>query len=339
MATRLVQIDPRQNSVYLGVWTNWSHGSIAGLTLTVTQQNGGLLIAFVALFVTFTGTCFWMIMSFAIHQTQSQQTHQSAVYHQRQAILRNSDTSMAALWRLSRMLWTWRKHAPSHSTRRTLLPLIMSIVTFCAFGIAGVFSSRVATTRGGEVLLTGDKCATLNSSLIGDQNIALMQTYITNRIRVSTSYASTCYTDSSSADSCRTFIRNTLSLKVTPQVACPFPGKDQICRSPEGALRLDSGLLDSHFDLGINSPPSQRFLYRTVNECAPLKSHGFTRPSSTATLKTIQHLYGEDKFGRRNGSTFESIDQRDYGPNIRGEYSLEYVLLPAYRYLGTNRTA
>lgn len=237
------------------------------------------------------------------------------------------------------MLWTWRKHAPSHSTRRTLLPLIMSIVTFCAFGIAGVFSSRVATTRGGEVLLTGDKCATLNSSLIGDQNVALMQTYITNRIRVSTSYASTCYTDSSSADSCRTFIRNTLSLKVTPQVACPFPGKDQICRSPEGALRLDSGLLDSHFDLGINSPPSQRFLYRTVNECAPLKSHGFTRPSSTATLKTIQHLYGEDKFGRRNGSTFESIDQRDYGPNIRGEYSLEYVLLPTYGFLGTNRRA
>ncbi|KAH7363722.1 hypothetical protein BKA66DRAFT_514601 [Pyrenochaeta sp. MPI-SDFR-AT-0127] len=337
MATKLVQIAQQQNSVYLGVWTNWSQGSVAGRTLTVTQQNGGLLIAFIALFVTFTGTCFWMIMSFAIHQTQSQQTHQSAVYHQRQAILRNSDTSAAALWRLTRMLWTWRKHAPNASTRRTLLPLSTSIVTFCAFAVAGIFSSRVATSRGGEVLLIGDKCATLNASLFAHENWGLVQTYITSRVRASANYASTCYANNSSAESCRTFIRNSLPLKVTQNVTCPFPGKDRICRSPEGALRLDSGLLDSHYDLGINSPPSQRFLYRTVNQCAPIQSNGFTRSSSTATLKTIQHLYGEDTKGCKDGCTYENIAQRDYGPNIRNEYSLNAIT--RYAVPETNYTA
>jgi hypothetical protein len=44
-------MESEHESVYLGIWTNWSHGSVAGLTLTTTLQNGGLLIAFLALFV------------------------------------------------------------------------------------------------------------------------------------------------------------------------------------------------------------------------------------------------------------------------------------------------
>ena len=34
------------NKVYLGVWTNWSAGSVLGLTLTVKQRDGALLTAF-----------------------------------------------------------------------------------------------------------------------------------------------------------------------------------------------------------------------------------------------------------------------------------------------------
>jgi len=131
------------DSVYLGIWTNWSRGSVTGLTFTTTLQNGGLLIAFLALFVTFTGTCFWTIVSFIIHQNMSQKTLQGAVYHQQQAILRNSETSTAALWRLSKMSWTWRKIVPSTLLRSVSLPLVLSLATFCAFSTAGVFSSRV----------------------------------------------------------------------------------------------------------------------------------------------------------------------------------------------------
>jgi len=140
---KIVVMASEHESVFLGIWTNWSHGSVAGLTLTTTLQNGGLLIAFLALFVTFTGTCFWSIVSFIIHQKMSRRAPQSAVYHQQQAILRNSDTSTAALWRLSRMSWTWRKVVPSDLLKTVSLPLIMSLATFFAFTTAGVFSSRV----------------------------------------------------------------------------------------------------------------------------------------------------------------------------------------------------
>lgn len=48
---KIVVMASEHESVFLGIWTNWSHGSVAGLTLTTTLQNGGLLIAFLALFV------------------------------------------------------------------------------------------------------------------------------------------------------------------------------------------------------------------------------------------------------------------------------------------------
>jgi hypothetical protein len=109
MTSKFNRLTPRDDSVYLGIWTNWSQGPMAGLTLTTTLQNGGFLIAFLALYITFTGSCFWTIVSFIIHRVSSRQDPQNAICHQRQAILRNSDTSAAALWRLLKMTWSWRK--------------------------------------------------------------------------------------------------------------------------------------------------------------------------------------------------------------------------------------
>ncbi|KAF2029942.1 hypothetical protein EK21DRAFT_100849 [Setomelanomma holmii] len=253
MSARLVQVAQKDQLVRLGLWTNWSQGSVAGLTLTTTISDGGLLIAFIALFVAFAGTCFWTIVSFAIHQILSRQDPQQAVYHQRQAILRNSDTSVIAFWKLLRLSWSWRKQ--TRFSKRTLIPLVISAMTFGAFSVAGIFSSKVAVTRGGEILINGDQCATLKSSLFTTENYGLLQTYMTSRIR------------GGSRESCRTFVRSNLPFTVANNIECPLPGKDRICSSTKGAVRFDSGYLNSHFDLGINSPPSQRFLYRIINEC------------------------------------------------------------------------
>lgn len=43
------------SKVRLGLWTNWSFGSIRGVTLTLTQSHGAILTALNALFVTFVG--------------------------------------------------------------------------------------------------------------------------------------------------------------------------------------------------------------------------------------------------------------------------------------------
>ena len=281
-------------SIYLGVWTDWSHGSVAGLTLTTTSQSGGLLIAFLALFVAFTGTCFWSIVSFTIHQMLSRQAPQNATYHQRQAILRNSGGSAAVLWKLLQMTWAWRRTNPASSIKLTLLPLAFSLISFCAFTAAGIFSSRVATSRGGEVLLVGDRCATYNSTLLTNQNYGSFQSWVASTVRSSANYESSCYTGSGSTSSCSTFARSNLSFTSKSGNPCPFPGKERICLSPDQALRLDSGFLDSHYDLGINSPPSSRFLYRSLQECAPVNAEAYTIRNTSATPKTMRIFFGND---------------------------------------------
>jgi hypothetical protein len=274
---------------------------------------------------------------FLHHPPNIEQTgSQNAIYHQRQAILRNSDTSAVPLWRLLRMPWSWRKRTLTATTRHNLWSLALSLTSFSAFAIAGVFSSKVATSRGGEVLILGDKCATLNKSLFTDENVGLTQTYLDSRVKSSVNYASSCYSNSGFTDSCRIFVETTLPLTVTRKISCPFSGKDRICHSPGGAVRLDSEFLNSHFDLGINSPPSMRFPYRTVNECAPLRSEGYTYNSTSGSRKTMQFWYGGDWQSckkHRDGYTYELNAETEAGPDARNKYSLSYVALVAKMFL------
>jgi hypothetical protein len=328
MASNVAGTTLGQDSIYLGIWTDWSHGPIAGLTLTTTLQSGDLLVSFLAIFVTFTGSSFWRIISFVIHQMCSRHTLQPLVYHQQQAILRNSETSTTASWRLAGMLWTWRKHASRTHLKRTWLPLIMGILTFSGFTAAGIFSSRVGTSRGGEVLLIGNNCATIDPSLSSPQNYGLVQKYMVGRVRTSANYASTCYTNVLPVEGCRTFVRPSLPFNITRNVTCPFPGKDRICRSTNGAITLDSGFLDSHYDLGINSPPSGRFLYRTVSTCAPILGEGYTHINASTVPHTMRFVYGADRkqcSTSKDGCTAEFPFQQPHGPNARYDYGVTYV--------------
>lgn len=322
-------------SVYLGFWTNWSQGAIAGLTYTTTLDNGAFFIAFLALFVTFTGTCFWSIVSFIIHQRLSRQAPQNAIYHQQQAILRTSDTSSIALWRLITLSWAWRKVACAASLKATFIPLVASLATFSAFTVAGIFSSSVASSRDGEVLINGNNCATVNLTLMASATDNTAEYYGAARLRSSYNYKSACYSNSGLTDSCRTFARSTLPYTVTHRTPCPFPGNDRICLSNNGSIRLDSGFLNSHHDLGINAPPSSRYLYRTVAECSPLRDKDYMRYNETNSQRTLQFLYGNSavRCGNRDGCTVE-IAAGKKPDNLLGltQYTVSYVL-PSHRIL------
>ncbi|KAA8622904.1 hypothetical protein A1F94_003002 [Pyrenophora tritici-repentis] len=283
-------------SVYLGVWTDWSHGSVKGLTYTTTLQKGGLLVAFLALFVTFTGTCFWSIISFTMHQMLSRQAPQNATYHQRQAILRNSGTSGAAAWKLFMLTWAWRKTSLGASMKASWLSLTVSLITFCAFAAAGIFSSQVATSRGGQVLLVGDKCASYNISLLTPENQGSFQSWVASSIRSSSNYESSCYSGNASTYSCNNFVQKKLPFTSTSGIPCPFPGKN-MCKAPNQGLRMDTGYLDSHDDLGMNAPPSDRFLYRAFYDCAPVNIEPYLKWNKTGWLWTSRTFLGTDVQG------------------------------------------
>lgn len=128
------------SDVQLGYWTNWAHGKVHGSTITRTSRDGALLTAAIAVFVTFAGTRFWKLCTFALHLCLSDEKPQDSVYHQRQAVLRNSSDTFSTTWRLWTVVWAWRKK--DRGLWRRVIPFVAgSLLVGLALTAAGIFSS------------------------------------------------------------------------------------------------------------------------------------------------------------------------------------------------------
>ncbi|KAL9618307.1 MAG: hypothetical protein Q9160_006957 [Pyrenula sp. 1 TL-2023] len=81
------------------------------------------------------------------------------LYHQRQAILRNTLDERTALTNFIRILWSWRRKA--HRPFRRIFPLVaLSAVVTVGFTVASIFSSKINSAMGSEVLLSSPECGT-----------------------------------------------------------------------------------------------------------------------------------------------------------------------------------
>jgi len=285
--------------VYLGFWTNWSYGRYTGATLTLSRTSAGLLIAFIAIFVGSTGKSFWRLACFMLHRRFSSASEQDAVYHQRQAILRNVSTGTDAARMLLNSMWMWRGRA--HRPYRRLLPIILlALLISASFAIAGVFSSSITRDGANEVLIQGDNCGPLDSD---DYNqplgyVTLFEPFQISRAVAYSQYALRCYTNTSTSEDCNLYIKTQLPTIVDRNAGCPF--KSEMCKSQSGNLVVDSGFLDSHNDLGVNSAPEDRFQIRLIHQCAPLVTEGFTNISNTSSGPIQRYWYGNLNWGLAN---------------------------------------
>lgn len=288
------------DGIYLGFWINWSYGRVRGATLTLGAREGGLFAAFLALFVGIAGTSFWRIACFVIHHMLSSEGARDGIYHQRQAILRNATGITHGLWHLVQMNVAWRNCNKARPWQRVLPLITFAFITLVVFVLATIFSSRISTSMGNEVLLDGRNCGVM--TIDGMDPNDYWRIFLPNanqRVVSSANYAQECYVNNTMARNCPTFLRPSLPWTVERDVACPLPGQDKICRSNSTNLRLDTGYLDSNRDLGINSAPDNRFLYRTVVECAPLKTEGYAenvtvypRGNGTGSRQVMRYYYG-----------------------------------------------
>ncbi|KAI0189907.1 hypothetical protein F4808DRAFT_453962 [Astrocystis sublimbata] len=265
---------PTGYGVQLGIWTDWSRGSVLGATLTLNRQYGSLLIAFTAFFITLVATRFWRLACSFIHRRLSVAEPRDAFHLQRQAILRNSPSSDSALWSLLQISWAWRR-LDRRYVARTLPSIIFAAVCLLAFTIASGFSSSIATAMGDQVLLDGAHCGFLDFTTLETDQITqifdpLQASIITNGLN----YASQVYSlrDKTSVIDSAGFFRRTLSTGMDVKAPCPF--EDSLCRSNSSNLVLDSGFIDISQDLGLNLQPDKSMLYRQVLHCAPLVTAG-----------------------------------------------------------------
>jgi hypothetical protein len=267
-----------RNQIYVGFWINWSKGSTAGLTLTLTHRQGAYLTAFVAILVTYTGRCVWNIARFIIHQRlcTPPTAAKDAVYHQRQAILRNTDSGLAAAWRFLQMSYAWRGN---QVFRKIVVVLFFSSLLTLSAIAASILSSQVANSTGDEVLISSPNCGwqrTPNS--FNYSQTAVLTARVWALAEDSLNQADLCYGQSSLEKSCSFFVKPKISYNLSRDIECPFKKTDGtlLCAEGSRAIRLDSGYFNSHHDLGFNTKPKHQFLWRNVAECSPLNMVDYT---------------------------------------------------------------
>lgn len=232
------------SNVHLGHWTNWSYGAARGSTVTLTRQDGALLTAFTALFVGYAGSRIWRIICFALHLVFSNEAPQDALYHQRQALLRNSLSGDTTVWDLCIVLWVWRKKARTKSIFIRILPLlVLGLITSLAFAAAGVFSAQISSSMGTEVLLSAKNCALVYQNLdaTATDYATFMLPYLTERNKAAFERADQCFSANATSGSCSTYVRPYFPLTVTTNASCPF--KDRVCRNTTANIMVDTGQL------------------------------------------------------------------------------------------------
>jgi hypothetical protein len=136
---------------------DWTHDSaILGSRLTLTSQTGAYLVAFLALWVRIVGGHFFGLLSYLVFRARSTTKPMDTMHHQHQAVLRNSNSDSRALCQFLIIGASWRNRTRRPLLRSALLALLV-FVNIAAFGVAGIFSSRIANANGG-VLLRNTLC-------------------------------------------------------------------------------------------------------------------------------------------------------------------------------------
>lgn len=171
---------------------------------------------------------------------------------------------------------------------------------------------QISTIMADEVLLSSPRCGLYNGTSNSTAFYTDILAYSSKLTTASVSYVQQCYGDNTSvkAPECSTFIAKRIPQIVTRGINCPFPGNDEICIHTSDGLRIDTGLISSHDHFGINAPVADRFSYRNILECAPLRVNKYKQTRAWASDNTtsnpmVRLLYGaiEDKYN--DSITFE----------------------------------
>ncbi|KAI1264348.1 hypothetical protein F5Y18DRAFT_417705 [Xylariaceae sp. FL1019] len=302
--------------VHLGVWINWSRGPAFGSTLTLRRRDGEFLTALTAFFIAYVATRFWRIACFVLHRVASTSVPQDAIYHQQQAILRNASSPEDGMRLLFKLMWTGRRF---RNPFRPLPALVIASFSVIGFTIAGGFSSTISSSVGNEVLLRSSHCGYINEGQAQrESELFPLFVYGSQKINSAGNYAQQCYSSNATGLlDCSRFVSKEIVPTVDANASCPF--RDELCRDNHSNIVVDSGYIDSHVHLGLNSPEKERILTRNVLHCAPLATEGYTSQANTTLQNVTQYHYGST----RNVTGYH--DWLYVAESVEDQYSLDYT--------------
>ena len=190
--------------------------------------------------------------------------------------LRTGVSGISTLWNFWKLGRQWQTRAKSPLLRS--LPIILTaLVYIIAFSAAGILVSKVTQTRS-DVILKPTVCGLWDDPYAGDTlvNPVTASEWASQQQQIldnAGNYVSSCYTfnkSQSTQQSCLAYGGSNLKWNVTANVQCPFA--PEMCKQGK-SIQLDSGLIDSHLQLGINS--KDRIQYRQQIHCSPLVTEGY----------------------------------------------------------------
>ena len=252
----------------LGIWQSW--------TVTVPATGGLFLVSFITLFIRWSGSHLWSIIAFALHQSRSTSEPRDGLYHQQQVLLRNNTNAFLTVWTLIRLSWRWRDKARG-AWRRGLLASSLPAINVVGIAAAAFFSSQFLSPTD-HILAKSDVCGWLaDGEFVFDQiyseevkNLQSDSFWVSAvwTLGKGLEYTKACYESHSNEYSslCSSYMAPQLPSTVDRLSACPFG--ENVCST--SAVRIDSGIIDSGLQLGINSPPGEKVGLRKVTTCAPV---------------------------------------------------------------------
>lgn len=252
------------------------NGRLRGSTLTLPKESGSILIAFLALFVGIVGSHLWSMLCFIIHQYRATPRKHNDLFYQLQALLRSSTSPVMTVWNILIIIGSrrsWRMFL------RCLPLLLLSASYMVLLAAAGLLSPKFFLASD-EVLVKSDKCGWVAEVDYNDSLSNTTSVDVANALLIagrysydqSLKYSQSCYQNQEGEASCDSFVKPQIPSTVNYSAECPF--QKDICATP--AISMDSGLIESGKDLGINSNSGDRIAFRKTMTCAPLLGEKFS---------------------------------------------------------------
>lgn len=313
-----------QTTIYTGFWTNLSYGSVRGSTLTLSATHSAFLVAFIALCVKFAGGQLWTVLILLASIGRATEQPQDGLYHQQQAILRNTSQPTNLLWDMLKISWFWKGNAKDARTR-SIRFIFSAIFYIAAFAAAGIFSSKIASNDS-EVLLIPGTCGTWPYFYYDDYDISgqTWQDYyiyteqhasnIIELAKLTHNYVAECYntTHHNPNTHCLPYGKGRISWTTKINTGCPFD--EAMCIADD--VQFDSGFINSQTHFGINT--KDQVEYRRVLTCAPIKTDGYVtdwvnNTELNQTADADQNVYDGDTYLKyQYGQSYAFNDNTTY---------------------------
>ena len=167
-------------------------------------------------------------------------------------------------------------------------------------GIAGVFSSEVTKAAGDETPIRSPNCGLLDLTGTGTkQSQAAYYAADLNDTLAASTYSRACYDSTENVLQCNQYVQQQLKWQTDQNASCPFL-PDLCLYSGTSAYQINSRLIDSHEEFGINAAKSELVQYRKVATCSPIHTKCYatnitdTDPNALAYGDSLElYWYGE----------------------------------------------